>query len=277
MTNPPSGREAGAFRDFELAGWEAIPDLYDDAFSALTSQSAEPLLDVTRVGRDTQVLDVATGPGHVAAAAAARGARVIGLDFSPAMVERAKLRFPQMEFCEGDAESLPFEAGRFDAVTMNFGLLHLTRPELALSEAHRVLRSGGHFGFTVWATPDQAVGFGAVLRAIAAHGTLDVPLPDGPPFFRFSDPQESLGALRAAGFTDERVETIPQSWRLRSEDDLCHFMLNSTVRTAGLLRSQSPEASAQIRAALAEEVRRYPSGDGFVLSMPAILASAVRP
>jgi cyclopropane fatty-acyl-phospholipid synthase-like methyltransferase len=65
-----------AFRDFEHAGWEGVPRQYDDAFARLTSQSIDSLLDAARVNKGMRLLDVATGPGYVAAAAARRGAAV---------------------------------------------------------------------------------------------------------------------------------------------------------------------------------------------------------
>ena len=58
-----------------------------------------------------RVLDVATGPGYVAGAAAASGATVVGLDFSPPMIAEARRRYPDIEFHEGDAEALPFDDG----------------------------------------------------------------------------------------------------------------------------------------------------------------------
>lgn len=266
-----------AFREFERAGWEAVPAQYDDGFADLTPQAADSLLDATGVGPGTDLLDVATGPGYVAAAAAARGARAVGVDFSGAMVERARQRHPEVDFRQGDAEALPFPAASFDAVVMNFGLLHLAEPERALSEAHRVLRSGGRCAFTVWAAPGETVGFGIVLRALEAHGTTDVPLPVGPPFFRFSDPQECVRCLADAGFIRPRVVSVPQTWRLASADELFGIMERGTVRTAGLLRAQSSEARAAILAAIRGEAARWLADDGLELPMPAVLASASKP
>ena len=59
------------------------------------------------------------------------------------MVAEARRRWPALTFREGDAEALPFESSSLDAVVMNFGLLHLARPDVALAEAFRVLRPAG--------------------------------------------------------------------------------------------------------------------------------------
>jgi len=272
MPNPPIDPEA--FRAFEHEGWERVPQRYHNAFASLTSQMTTPLLDAVDVTTSVQLLDVATGPGYAAAAAAKRGAEVVGVDFAPGMVAEARRRYPTVDFREGDAEDLPFPEASFDAVTMNFGLLHLARPERALAEAHRVLRREGRFGFTVWARPEEAIGFQMVLRAVESYGKLDVQLPQGPHFFRFSDPQECHQSLSGAGFVSPTVKTIPLIWRLDSPDVLFEHMFEGTVRTAGLLRAQSADAIRAIRKALRRAAMPYQKGDGVELPMPAVLVSA---
>ena len=274
MTSQTADRSA--FHAFERTGWESIPRAYQDAFGTLTTQAIEPLLDAARVGPGVRMLDVATGPGYVAAAAAQRGAAVVGVDFSTAMLAEARRSHPGIDFQAGNAEELSFPDASFDAVVMSFGLLHLARPDQALAEAHRVLRPGGRVGFTVWARPEEAVAFGIVLHAIERHGRLDVPLPPGPPFFRFSDPEESRRVLLELGFRTPEVALVPQVWRLRSIDALFDVMRDGTVRTAGLLRAQTPEALDAIRAEMRDAVRAYQRGDEVKLPMPAILASAAK-
>jgi len=265
-----------AFRSFEHDGWQRAAEHYVDAFGAVTIQAAEPLLDAVAARLTTELLDVATGPGFVAAAAAARGARVVGLDFSAAMIAAAARRHHDITFREGDAEALPFDPGSFDAVVMNFGLLHLARPEAAIGEAHRVLRPRGRYAFTVWAAPDQAVGFGIVLRAIERFGRLDVDLPEGPPFFRFSTDDECRTALERAGFAGVSVRTIPLRWTLSSPDDLFSAVCRGGVRTAATLRLQTPEALAAIRTDIRESAEKYRTRDDILLPMPAVLAAATR-
>ena len=142
-----------AFHDFEHAGWQKAAEHYARDVRDADRSSVRPAARGGRRPAGVRLLDVACGPGYVAGVAAAQGARVIGLDFSPLMVAEARRRYPDVEFREGDAEALPFDDGGFDAAVMNFGLLHLARPEAAIAEAHRVLAAGGRYAFTVWARP----------------------------------------------------------------------------------------------------------------------------
>lgn len=266
------------FGEFEHRAWEQVVAEYDEFFGSLTVQSVEPLLDATGISRGMQVLDVATGPGYVAAAAARRGAVVTGLDFSSAMVGLARSRYPDIRFREGDAQALPFADTSFDAVLICFGLLHFPDADQALREAFRVLAPGGRLGISVWASADKAVGFGNMLDAIREHGKLEVGLPPGPPFFRFSDPGECRRTLEQIGFSRVRSVEAPQTWRFPSVAAWFEGVERSTVRTAALLRAQTPEAYAAIRRAFEERGRAWQNGSEKVdVPMPAVLTTATRP
>jgi SAM-dependent methyltransferase len=268
--------EPEKFRNFEHTGWESIPAEYHQAFGSLTVQTIRALLDAVRVKSGMTFLDIASGPGYVAAAAAKRGATVLGVDFSASMVAHAQQLHPGIDFREGDAERLPLGSGLFDAAAMNFGILHLGQPEAALLEAHRVLRSGGRFAFSVWAKPEETIGFGIVLRAVELHGEPRVELPEGPPFFRFSDPEECIRGLMVAGFESPTVSKVPQTWRLAAGDGLFDAMKDGTVRTAGLLRAQKPTVLAKIRDAMRGALEKYTKGGVVELPMPALIASVVK-
>ena len=267
-----------AFNALERHAWEDAALPYTDHWGGLTCQAIEPLLDAVRAEPGVRLLDVASGPGWLAAAAARRGASAVGLDASAAMLTEGRRQHPSVRFIHGDAQRLPARNGAFDAVAMNFGLLHLGRPEEGFAEAHRVLRAGGWLGFTVWAPPEETAAFRLVLEAVRDRGRVDVGLPEGPPFFRFADAAECRCTLEGVGFEAVTVTRVPQVWRLPGPDDLFDAMYRGTARTRALLRAQTEPALDGIRAAVTEGARAYGALDGGVeLPMPAVLTSARKP
>lgn len=276
MTQPPTF-DSNAFRAFERSGWQKAAHRYPDYFPVLTAQVLDALLDAVGARSGVRLLDVASGPGNGTAQAAQRGTTTVGADISPVMAAHARRQYPGIPFLVADAEDLPFAGGAFEAVITNFGLLHLSQPERALQEFCRVLGRGGRVGFTVWAKPVEAVGFGILLRSVETHGNPNVPLPAGPPFFRFSDPQECCRILEEAGFAEPKVIQVPQTWRLPSSDVLLNAFMEATVRTGALLRAQSAEALSKIRAAVRDACRAYEKDGVIELPMPAMLAAAIKP
>jgi SAM-dependent methyltransferase len=210
----------------------------------------------------------------VSEAASARGAEPVGLDVAPAMVEEARRRCPELTFVEGDAQRLPSPDASFDVVTTNFGILHLSRPETALAEARRVLVPGGGIAFSAWVAEDNAVAE-IVDGAIGSHA-VPVELPDGPPFYRFGDPEECRRVLAEAGFAGDSigVQTVSVLWRVWDAELLFEAELHAGCRTAAVLAGQPLERLEAIRAAMAAGVRRYAEGDGFELPIAANVASA---
>ena len=267
---------AKEFREFEYNAWQQSVDQYNNSFGSLTNQMIQPLLNVVNPQTGTKILDIATGPGYVAAGAAKLQCQVIGLDFSSAMLNKAKQLNPDLEFIQGEAESLPFENEEFDAVVMNFGILHLAEPQKAINEAFRVLRHPGKFAFTVWDVFDKCIGMKLVYDAIKAYGNLEVDLPEGPPFSYFSEEQNSIYALKNAGFSHPLVSKFSLTWELTNADELFDAFYQGTPRTGGLLRNQTDANLADIKDAIRQTSQPYFDKNKLVLPMSALVASGTK-
>ncbi len=273
--NTTADNSTDTFKDLELKGWNQKARDYGDYAGQITRQAVEPLLDAVGVEAGSVFLDIATGPGYTAGAAQARGAIATGVDFSAKMVDEASRNYPNALFYEGDAEHLVFPSGFFDAATCPFGLLHMADPDRAMSEAWRILKPGGKFAFTVWAPPEKHAFFKLVLGAISRHGSLDVPLPEAPPFFRFSEAAESQTALETAGFGDIEINEITLHWQPSSGQALLDTIYKSTVRTAMLLEAQDETIREKIHSEIIAAVEE--STEPVDLPWPAIIATAKKP
>lgn len=189
------------------------------------------------------------------------------------MVRRAKQLHPGIEFHEGDAEELQqYQDECFDAIGMNFGIIHLGQPENALKSAFRVLKPGGRMAFTAWCNPKEAIGFSIVLRAVEMFGNPRVELPPAPPLFFYSEPENCKNSLIQSGFANPNIQVINQIWELHTPDELFEAFLKGTARTAGLLKGQSPEQLASIRKAIRESLSDFRCDGKIALPMPALVA-----
>jgi ubiquinone/menaquinone biosynthesis C-methylase UbiE len=266
---------AAKFRQIEHAGWERLAAGYDTYFQGVAAQMIEPILDVAAVVAGSRVLDLCCGPGYIAARAQARGALPVGLDYSSQMLALARRSYPDISFHQADAEALPFVDATFDAVVMNLGLHHIASPEQAVAEVVRMLRPGGRFAFTVWAAPGESIVHRIILEAVKSHGCLDA-APEGPPMFRFSDPEECKRALATAGLTDVTVRTLNLVWDVPAPDGLIEAYQAGGVRLAMVLDAQTPEALQRIKETVRKASMPYEREGRQHVPIAAVLVSAGR-
>ena len=158
-----------------------------------------------------RVLDACCGTGDLAIAARARGADVVGLDFSEAMLERAGAKSTEIEWVRGDVLALPFDDASFDAVTVGFGVRNVDDLDAGLRELRRVLRPGGRLGILEITRPRGVVApfyrlwfdrvvplLGKVLPGGAAYTYLPASVR------RFPGPEELAALLERSGFAAVR-------------------------------------------------------------------------
>ena len=156
-------RETWASGDFAMIGTPAVI-------------VGELLCEAVDLRAGQKVLDVATGSGNTALAAARRWCEVTGVDYVPALLERGRARAAaerlSIDFRDGDAEALTFPDAAFDAVLSTFGAMFAPNQAKVARELLRVCRPGGKIGMANW-TPEGWVG--QLFRVIAQH----VPPPPG--------------------------------------------------------------------------------------------------
>jgi len=151
----------------------------------------------------SQVLDLACGTGNLALVAARRGCVVSGVDIAGNLIEQARARAAadalRIEFRQGDAEALPFDAGQFDLVVSTFGVMFAPRPNLAVAELRRVTGPGGQVALANW-TPEGFLG--TMFNVFKAH--LPPPPAGVPSPMGWGDEATVLLRLRH-GFADVRL------------------------------------------------------------------------
>jgi SAM-dependent methyltransferase len=270
---------SGAFRDFELAGWSSasVAAAYHRHLAELTSGCIPELLCAAGVRAGARVLDVACGAGYVAAAAHELGADAVGIDFSAAQIRLATQSYPGIRFIEGDAEALPFAAGKFDVVFNAFGLPHVPNPDKVMAEANRVLKPAGRFAYASWCEATKCIAFSMVYDAIRAHGSLDVGLPPGPNFFACGDLGYATEMLVRAGFADVAATELPLLWRVTAPDAFIDVVSSGTVRASAALKRQSPANLTKIRQYLRERIAGFEKDGVYLVPSPALVVTALKP
>jgi SAM-dependent methyltransferase len=271
--------DAARFDRFERAGWAQRATAYEGGFSALTAHVIGPLLDAAGVVPGMRVLDVGTGPGHVGAAAAARGAEVVAVDASPDMVALARELHPDLDVRVGVLPGLPFPDGEFGAVMGNFVINHLGDPAAGVADLRRVLAVGGWLALSCWErTPMRAT---AVFDEAVAEAGVAVPegLPASSMFLvgaqdRVSGFGELLAAAGLAHAAVTRVE-----WEHLVDPDAWWTQVVHGVPLTGAVISRLDEASeAAVKKVYDAKVARYATGHGLVaLPAAALIGTGCQP
>ena len=278
MATEISPEDAERLRAFEREGHDALAESYNDFFSPVTDHAIDPLLRAVNLAPGMRMLDVATGPGMLAAEAARRGARPIGIDLAPKMVALARRLHSGIEFREADIERLPFPAGAFDAVCGAFVLGHIPRPEASLAECMRVLAPGGRIALSWWDDPSRQRIQGVFREALAeVRAAPPAGAPQGHNIFRFSDRAAFEGLLRDAGLVDARVDDHNTVSTFADADIIWRGGLGSFVLTGAVIKGQDTATQETIRAAFDRLIRPYARADGIALPVAFKIGSGRKP
>lgn len=233
---------------------------------------AEQLCDTADLHAGWRVLDVATGSGNAAIAAARLGCGVVGVDYVPALLERGHERAAaeglDVEFVEGDAESLPFPDDAFDAVTSVFGSMFAPDHPRAAAELLRVCRPGGQIALASW-TPDGFIG--ELFRTVSAH----VPPPSGVPSPMLWGTESHLRELFGDRICSLEMAERIFTWRFSSAEDFVTFFRDwygPTFKAFAALEGAARDALEDDLVALARRSDRLGTD---AIAIPATYTEAV--
>jgi SAM-dependent methyltransferase len=221
---------------------ESIWRRYDADEARLTAGLSQRMIELAQLESGMRVLDVATGRGEPAIAAAHRvgpSGSVVGIDSTPSMLAMAAERSAREGLTNLRLEVLRAEdlatlgAPPFDAALARWGLMYLDDPVRALSAVRQALKAGARFTLAVWVEPESASYFTLPRRALGPYRALPE---DTSNTFRYADVAVLERDLLAAGF---RIEHLEDRWvpvmEAATDADLIAW-----VRAFGLARLVDP-------------------------------------
>jgi enediyne biosynthesis protein CalE5 len=269
-----TGFDVAAYKASQERDWAATAEGWRDQHRVSErqwQQVSAGLLERARVRPGSRVLDVATGIGEPALAAAALagpGGRVVGTDLSAAMVAiaagRARARgISNVRFEVADADTGRPPGGPFDAAVCRWALMFFADLPAALAGIRRALVPGGWLAASVVGGPDHYPLITSVVGAICA--TLELPPPPPPPpdepgFFSLSDPAVLHAALTSAGFADVSVEPFEIVYAFDDGEQLADWQFAISAPVNALLTAR-PGHREQARQAVADAAGQYRQAD----------------
>jgi SAM-dependent methyltransferase len=241
------------FKEMQKQGWMHFAPL-----QALTTPAAAQLVKFASIRSGQRSLDVACGTGVVAITAARTGAKVTGIDLTPELLaharENASIAEVEVDWHEGDVESLPFADSSFDVVVSQFGHIFAPRPEVAISEMLRVIKAGGTIAFATW-PPELLIG-----RSFSVVSKYLPPPPPGvtPPSL-WGDPniiRERLGD-RVKQVTFDRARMLVPALSLQHFRKNVEQTAGPIVKLVEMLSATDPSKLAAFRSEYEAIVSEY--------------------
>jgi ubiquinone/menaquinone biosynthesis C-methylase UbiE len=258
------------------ATWDVIAAGYAEEWMRHTAYAQE-VLAIAEPAASARVLDVGTGAGSLAFAAAPRVAHVTAIDFSPGMIEQVRARatrerISNVEALVMDAQTLAFADETFDAAFSLFAFMFFPDRARAFRELHRVLRPEGRVVVATWAPIDRRpmmkIGFDALAEA----------LPELPPQQKgdLQHPDECVRELSAAGFRDCSARAFGAALHVDSPEHYLAVMAKTGAPFAMLRKRLGEDAWAAAWQRILESVRRRIPATGMDLAAEALLTSGTR-
>jgi SAM-dependent methyltransferase len=270
--------QAEAWNGHEGIHWAENADRYD----AMAAGINDPLFAAAVIGARDRVLDVGCGTGRVTRLAARRATqgKVVGIDVSAPMLERARAAAAEegianVSFEQGDAQVHPFATGGYDLALSRGGVMFFADHVAAFANIGRALRSGGRL---VFAGPGPGDADGDHAHAFAALGPLmRGPSPAARGMSSLTDPARIHEVLTDAGFAEVTTTPVevPVVWGRDAEDAVEFYFATGPVRfnLADVDRAAVDGVRDEVRSAL----RSYETPEGVRLRGAVWIVTAICP
>ena len=270
MTLTPVTTDLGAVKAKQQKTWSS------GDFAVVASRIvlvAEQLADSADLRAGSDVLDVACGNGNATIAAARSGARAVGVDYVPSLLEDGRARAAteglDVEFRLGDAEDLPVPDASFDAVLSVFGTMFAPDQQRTADEVLRVARAGATVGLASW-TPDSFIG--AMFGVVSAY----VPPPAGVPSVFGWGTTSHLDQLFGDAVASARHTVRTCTWRFTAPEEFVAFFRRWYGPTLKAFEALDDDGRTALAADLTDLAREWDvRRDGGPVAIPATYLESV--
>ena len=261
------------------ATFDLIAEGYDNPAQRFFPFAADYMMTLAKPRPGERVLDIATGTGMAAIAAAQAiepGGRVQAIDLAENMLAKAKRNVSKhalgnVDFHTMDAEQLEFRSNYFDLIACAFGVFFFTDSTQALRSWLRVLKPGGRIIFTTFSRSTFQPMAQWFREAIEATG---VPFPETA-WQRLAETQLCQQLVEQAGYHNTQVTTKQMGYHLANENDWWDILWNSGFR--GILNALNPEQQAALRTQHLAQVAELKTTHGIWLDVDVIYTQAEKP
>jgi SAM-dependent methyltransferase len=258
--------------------WEKHRATIREMFAPVT----QALVEAAQIRRRMNVLDLATGPGEPALAIAemlgAEG-NVVGIDAAPEMVEAARREAQRRQlrntsFAVAQADMLPAQTNRFDAIVSRFGFMFFPSPAGAAREMLRVLRPGARMALAVWHFADQNPFHYVLSRLIDRYVESPPVPPDAPDAFRYAQPGKLAAILVEAGVADVAERVLEFSVRAPvSPEEFWVLRSEMSERLRSRLAKIPPEQMKELKREALEAFREFLVGGAVTMPAQVLIVS----
>lgn len=260
------------FKRLERAGYDRLGPRYLAAAGA-RSEIATALLDAAALAPGQRVLDLASGPGLLARAAAGR-VGAAGLAMASDISQGQLACCPDLPRVAADGEALPLADASLDRVLCGLGLMFFPDEDAALREMRRVLRPGGRVALSVWARAAEVPLIECALACM--RRLLPPPKVARPSIFRCGDPDWLQRRLASADFHAIDIRRVDFTVAFADAARYWQGFLDIAGGAAESLARLPAEKFQALAAGVAEELAPHATADGYRLTSTVLIASALR-